>query len=124
LLLWRVLDESDQGYVTLKEFYRAADVLNINLQMASSRRNIWSKNLPAVYNSAISKQIRIFVESAWCNYIFNVIIICNVLIIAIDKTESSLTINAECVQKNTICECVEAPRYAIARARVLLWLPP
>ena len=35
LLLWRVLDDNDNGQVTAKEFASAADVLNVNLMMVS-----------------------------------------------------------------------------------------
>lgn len=98
LLLWRVLDDNDNGDVNEHEFLKAADVLNVNLEMSTSHKNVWTKNCPQLYASSGSMMVRKMVESKLFSYFFNLVIFVNVVIIAADNKEGSqLTRKADAV---------------------------
>jgi two pore calcium channel protein 3 len=97
LLLWRVLDDNDNGNVTEREFLKAADVLNVNLQMSTSGKNVWTKHCPKLYATTGSMMIRKLVQSHYLSYFVNVAIIINVIVIATDDVDGQTTKKADYV---------------------------
>eukprot|EP00039_Didymoeca_costata_P013237 m.198064 g.198064 ORF g.198064 m.198064 type:complete len:785 (-) comp15714_c0_seq20:2647-5001(-) len=84
VLLWRLMDEQQTGYVSARRFRDSADILNISLVVPSSGRNIFTKTIPRIYNSKQSVMLKELVRSRYFTHFFDLVIIVNAILIAVD----------------------------------------
>ncbi|XP_022086007.1 two pore calcium channel protein 1-like [Acanthaster planci] len=80
-LLWKVLDEDDDGYVEKREFLRIVDLLNVKLSTVNASTPFFQKYVPSCYSSKVSEFICKCVKHKSFRYFFDVVIVANAMLI-------------------------------------------
>ncbi|XP_038073134.1 two pore calcium channel protein 1-like [Patiria miniata] len=88
-LLWKVLDDDDDGFIEKREFLRIIDLLNVKLSTVNRSKPLFEKYIPSCYNTRVSQFICKCVKHKYFRYFFDFVIVVNaVLIIAqLDEAE-------------------------------------
>ena len=83
-VLWSLLENN--GSVDKEAFLQLAELLNMNIKLIpidNSDNCIFEKLIPSVYNSVASKLFRKGVKSKYFRYLFDVLILLNAILIAV-----------------------------------------
>ncbi|CAD5119110.1 DgyrCDS7754 [Dimorphilus gyrociliatus] len=81
VLLFTVLDTSDNGVIERDEFLKSADLLNIELVERMNVKTILEVKFPKMYNHKISIKLREVVEHRFFRWFFDVCIVGNAICI-------------------------------------------
>ncbi|CAC5394143.1 TPCN3 [Mytilus coruscus] len=83
-LLMKILDTEMNHQIVKKEFLKLADLLQLELTEVTDRMTFLEKNIPTIYNSAISRVLKKVVRHKVFRYFFDFLIFVNAWFIGFD----------------------------------------
>eukprot|EP01116_Phalansterium_solitarium_P015426 TRINITY_DN3409_c0_g1_i1.p1 TRINITY_DN3409_c0_g1~~TRINITY_DN3409_c0_g1_i1.p1 ORF type:complete len:806 (+),score=258.60 TRINITY_DN3409_c0_g1_i1:127-2544(+) len=82
-LLFQIIDEDDDGTISLSEFARTIELLDMTIKPADEYRNLWEKIFPNFYSYRPINALRHFVQHRLFQYLADIAIIANVVTILV-----------------------------------------
>ncbi|XP_033646539.1 two pore calcium channel protein 2-like isoform X1 [Asterias rubens] len=88
-LLWKVLDNDDNGSVAKWEFLRIVDLLSVKLSTINQSMPFFQKYMATCYNSTLSEFICKYVKHRYFRFFFDFVIMINafLIIVKVDEAE-------------------------------------
>ncbi|KFM81737.1 Two pore calcium channel protein 1, partial [Stegodyphus mimosarum] len=83
-ILWYVLDSDGDNAIGKADFLQLADLLNVTVSEVKDRRSVFDRLLPDCYQSKPSKMFRKAVAHKYFRYFFDLMILLNAFLIALD----------------------------------------
>ncbi|XP_072032425.1 uncharacterized protein [Amphiura filiformis] len=87
-LIWRVLDEDSDDFVSKREFLKVVDLLNVELLEIKDQQPFFQRWMPTCFNSKLSTIVRTIVKHRGFRWTFDTIIIINAILIGLDIDEA------------------------------------
>ncbi|KAF8784303.1 Two pore calcium channel protein 1 like protein [Argiope bruennichi] len=87
-ILWYVLDTNGDNAVGKVDFLQLADLLNVTVTEVKDRRSIFDRIAPVCFHSKFSISLRQLVALKYFRYFFDLMILLNAFLIALDITDA------------------------------------
>jgi len=88
-LMFKIIDEDNNGLIQFKEFKRIIELLNVNIYSIRRGKNLWYRVCPTFYKNRCTKKIRHFIQSGWFMIATDILIVITAVYVGVSESSAS-----------------------------------